>query len=34
MILKVGTKENYNNNILIVGANMKPGKNNINDKKH
>jgi hypothetical protein len=34
MILKIGTIENYDNNILIAGANMKPGKNNINDKKH
>jgi hypothetical protein len=33
MILKVGTIENYNNNILIATENMKPGKNNINNKK-
>jgi hypothetical protein len=34
MILKVGSIENYNNNILIPTDNMKPGKNNINDKKN
>jgi hypothetical protein len=34
MILKVGTIENYNNNILIATENMKPGKNNINNKKN
>jgi hypothetical protein len=34
MILKVGTIENYNNNILIATENMVPGKNNINNKKH
>jgi hypothetical protein len=34
MILKVGIIENYNNNILIPRENMKPGKNNINNKKN
>jgi hypothetical protein len=32
MIFKIGTIENYNNNIIIASENMKPGKNNINIK--
>ena len=34
MILKVGTIENYNNNILIANENMNPGKNDINSEKN
>jgi hypothetical protein len=34
MILKVGSIENYNNNILIVTLGMKPGTNDINNKKN
>ena len=34
MILEIGKIEHYNNNILIAKPNMKPGKNDINDKIH
>ena len=34
MILKIGSIENYNNNILIASKGMKSGKNEINDLKH
>ena len=30
MVLKVGSIDNYNNNILIATGTMKPGKNDIN----
>jgi hypothetical protein len=33
MVLKVGTIQNYNNNIRIANNKMKPGKNDINTLK-
>jgi hypothetical protein len=32
MVLKIGSIENYNNNILIASGKMKQGKNNINNQ--
>jgi hypothetical protein len=32
MVLKIGSIENYNNNILIASEKMKQGKNNINNQ--
>ena len=34
MILKMGTIENYNNNIVIATVSMKPGANEINNTKN